>query len=84
MTGERAQMLKNLEASLVQLDYVAADLAQACATEGETTPHEVQALRQKMHAARCALEIAIEIFSDFGRPQEPRGVTGGIGLGRRG
>jgi hypothetical protein len=84
MTGERAQMLKNLEASLVQLDYVAADLAQVWATEGETTPHELQALGQRMHAARCALEIAIEIFSDFERPQEPRSANGRIGLGRRG
>ena len=76
-------MLKNLEAGLVQLDYVAADLTQVWATEGETTPHELQALRQKMHAARCALEIAIEIFSDFERTQEPRGATGRIGAGRR-
>ena len=76
MRGERAQMLRNLEASLVQLEYVAADLAQDWASEPNA--HEVQALRQKVHAARCALEIAIEIFTRFERTQEAHEATGGI------
>ena len=82
MIGERARMLKNLEASLVQLDYVAADLTLGCATEGDATPHELQALRQRMHAARCALEIAVEIVSDFEPTQAPQDATRRIGLER--
>ena len=81
MRGERAQMLKNLEASLVQLEYVAADLSQEWASE--PNGHEVHALRQKVHAARCALEIAIEIFNDFERAQEAREANDGIHPQRR-
>lgn len=82
MIGERARMLKSLEASLVQLEYVAADLALECATEGDATARELQALRQRMRAARCALEIAIEIFSDFEPTREPQDATRRIRLER--
>jgi hypothetical protein len=76
-------MLENLEASLVQLDYIDADLAQDPTSQDDIALQELHTLRQKMRAARCAVEIAIEIFSDLERAQGARRVAGRAWTARR-